>query len=176
MTVPRLRAGRPSASPAKLVRSTPVGLAVRCPDAPRCSQIPNAAGTPPLASHSRRASADGSASMTDGGSCNAHTVNTCPARAAGSSDLRDHAVRLKNNGRRCHRLRRYCKRQGETSNSNQPDHSVPPLTVRSLQPLSVGSPVLMFKQHKLPALVARRLEIDQGIDRLKMAQIAAVRG
>jgi hypothetical protein len=29
-------------------------------------------------------------------------------------------------------------------------------------------------QRKLPALIARRLEIDQGLDRLKMAQIAAV--
>ena len=39
--------------------------------------------------------ADGSAGLANGGSCHAHTVNSCPTSAAGGSDLRDHAVRLK---------------------------------------------------------------------------------
>jgi len=62
-----------------------------------------------LAGHSGRASADGSTGLADGGSCHAHTVNPCPTRAAGGSDFRDHAVRLRNR-RRCHSLCRYCNR------------------------------------------------------------------
>jgi len=58
-----------------------------------------------LASHSDRTPADGSAGLAHGGSCHAHTVNSCPTRAAGGSDLRDHAVRLRNRRRR-HSLRR----------------------------------------------------------------------
>jgi len=48
--------------------------------------------------------------MADGGSCDAHTVNSCPTRAAGSSDFSDHAVGRRSNRRRCHGLRRYCDR------------------------------------------------------------------
>jgi hypothetical protein len=59
------------------------------------------------ASHSGRTSADGSAGVANGGSCHAYTVDPCPTYAAGSSDFRDHVVRLKNNQRRCHGLRRY---------------------------------------------------------------------
>jgi hypothetical protein len=44
-----------------------------------------------------------------------------------SSDLRDHAVRLRKRRER-HCLRRCCDGNGEASNSNQPDHSSPPLT------------------------------------------------
>ena len=53
--------------------------------------------------------ADGSAGLAYGGSCHAHTVNSCPTSAAGGSDLRDHAVRLRNRRRR-HSLCRYCNR------------------------------------------------------------------
>jgi hypothetical protein len=63
-----------------------------------------------LASHSGRASADGSPGVADGGSCHAHTVNSCPTSAAGSSHFRDHAVRLRNNRRWCHSLRGHCNR------------------------------------------------------------------
>ena len=49
-----------------------------------------------LASHPGRASADSSARLAGGGSCHAHTINPRPASAAGGSDLRDHAVRLRN--------------------------------------------------------------------------------
>src|SRR6202043_3707410 len=55
--------------------------------------------------------ADGSAGLAHGGSCHAHTVNSCPTSAAGGSDLRDHAVRLRNR-RRGHSLCRYCNRYG----------------------------------------------------------------
>ena len=61
-----------------------------------------------LASHSRRTPADGSP-LAEGGSCHAHTVNSCPTRAAGSSDFCDHAVRLRNRCW-CHSSRRYCNR------------------------------------------------------------------
>jgi hypothetical protein len=47
-----------------------------------------------LASRPSHASSDGSTSVTDRRPCYAHAVNTCPTRAAGSSDLRDHAVWL----------------------------------------------------------------------------------
>jgi len=60
-----------------------------------------------LASHSSRASADGSTGLADSGSCHAHTVNSCPADTAGSGDLGDHAVRRRNNRRGCHGLCRY---------------------------------------------------------------------
>ena len=41
---------------------------------------------------------------------------------------------------------------------------LPPLTVQSLRPLTAeDGPALLFKQRKLPALVARWLEIDQGL-------------
>jgi hypothetical protein len=62
-----------------------------------------------LASHPGRASADSSARLAGGGSCHAHTINPRPASAAGGSDLRDHAVRLRKRcggqglGRRCNR-------------------------------------------------------------------------
>ncbi len=46
--------------------------------------------------------ADGSAGMADGGSGYAVTINSGPARAAAVSDMRDHAVRLRNwRGRHC---------------------------------------------------------------------------
>src|ERR1700722_10118187 len=51
-----------------------------------------------LASHSGRASADGSPGVADGGSCHAHTINSFPTRAAASSHFRDHAVRLRTIG------------------------------------------------------------------------------
>jgi len=68
-----------------------------------------ARGSISLASHSGRASADGSPRLADGGSCHAYAVNAGPAYAAGGSDLRNHAVWL-NNRRWCHRLRRHCNR------------------------------------------------------------------
>jgi hypothetical protein len=83
-----------------------------------------------LAGHPGCTPADGAAGMTDGGSCHAYPVNPCSAYAASKSDLRDHAVRLRNR-RRCHSLRRCRNRQGEASNSNQPDHSAPPLAAQS---------------------------------------------
>jgi len=123
--------------------------------------------TSALASHSDRTPADGSAGLAHGGSGHAHTVNSCPTGAAGGSDLRDHAVRLRK-WRRRHCLCRYCNRQGEASNSNQPDHhSAPLLTVQSLQLSRHGNgPALVFKQcpYRLTALVARSLDIDQGPD------------
>jgi hypothetical protein len=82
-----------------------------------------------LASHSGRTSTDGSPGLADGGSCHTHTVNSRPAHATGGSDFRDHSVRLRNNRRRCHGLRRCCNQQGEASNSYQPNHSTPPITV-----------------------------------------------
>ena len=45
--------------------------------------------------------------LPDGGSCDAHTANSRPTHAAGRSDFRDHAVRLRNNRRGCHSLRRH---------------------------------------------------------------------
>jgi len=60
-------------------------------------------------------------------------------------------------------LRRCCNQQGEASNSNQPDHSAPPLSAQSLGPVTergwYGSHV---SPYRLQALVARTLEIDQG--------------
>jgi hypothetical protein len=52
--------------------------------------------------------ADGSAGVADGGSGHADTMNSCPARAAAVSDLRDHAVRPRDNLRGRHCLRRRC--------------------------------------------------------------------
>ena len=85
--------------------------------------------TSALAGHSDRTPADGSAGLAHGGSCHAHTVNSCPSSAAGGSDLRDDAVRLRNRRGR-HSLRRCCNRYGEARNSNQPDqHSAPPFPI-----------------------------------------------
>ena len=67
------------------------------------------------------------AGLADGGSGHADTVNHCPTKAAADSDLRDHAVRLRKRRER-HCLRRCCDGNGEASNSNQSDHSAPPLT------------------------------------------------
>ena len=114
---------------------------------------------PALASHSGRTSADGSAGLMDGGSCHAHTVDPCPAHAAGRSDFRDVPSRLKSNRRGGHRLRRYRNRQSEASNCNQPDHSVSPLTALSLRTPQRGIVRHSYSSHKLPALVARRLEM-----------------
>jgi hypothetical protein len=99
-----------------------------------------------LAGHPGCTPADGAAGMTDGGSCHAYPVNPCPTHAASKSDLRDHAVRLRNR-RKCHSLRRCRNRQGEASNSNQPDHSAPPLAAQSpdLSPNGDGA-ALMFKR------------------------------
>ena len=99
-----------------------------------------------LAGHPGCTPADGAAGMTDGGSCHAYPVNPCPTYAASKSDLRDHAVRLRNR-RRCHGLRRCRNRQSEASNSNQPDHSAPPLAAQSpdRSPNGDGA-ALMFKQ------------------------------
>ncbi len=69
-------------------------------------------------------SADGSAGMPDGGSGHADTINSGPTRAAGGSDLRDHAVRLMKRRER-HSLRRCCEGQRK-GNSDQPDHSFLP--------------------------------------------------
>jgi hypothetical protein len=69
-------------------------------------------------------SADGSAGMPDGGSGHADTINSGPTRAAGGSDLRDHAVRLMKRRER-HSLRRCCEGQPR-GNSDQPDHSFLP--------------------------------------------------
>ena len=127
-----------------------------------------------LASHSGRASADGSPGVADGGSCHAHAVHSCPTHAAGGSDFRDHTVRLKNSRRRRHSLRRYCNRKGQASNHNQPNHSAPPLISQLLRPDSGDCPAHMPEQSKIPALVAGRLEIDQGLcadrDRTSVAQ------
>ena len=99
-----------------------------------------------LAGHPGCTPADGAAGMTDGGSCHANPVDACPTYAASKSDLRDHAVRLRNR-RRCHSLRRCRNRQGEASNSNQPDHSAPPLAAQSPDRLPNGDgAALMFKQ------------------------------
>jgi len=77
----------------------------------RCAITPSTGSlkTSALASHSDRTPADGSAGLAHGGSGHAHTVNSCPTSAAGGSDLRDHAVRLRNRRRR-HSLCRYCNR------------------------------------------------------------------
>jgi hypothetical protein len=48
----------------------------------RRSQYRTATEASASASHAGRASADGSAGVANGGSCHAHTVNPCPARAA----------------------------------------------------------------------------------------------
>jgi hypothetical protein len=78
-----------------------------------------------LAGHSAGASADGSAGVADCGSGHAMASTHCPAGAAASSCLRDHAVRLRDRrGRHCLRRRRDC--QDKSSNSNQSDHSCPP--------------------------------------------------
>jgi hypothetical protein len=69
-------------------------------------------------------SADGSAGMPDGGSGHADTINSGSTRAAGGSDLRDHAVRLMKRRER-HSLRRCCEGQPK-GNSDQPDHSFLP--------------------------------------------------
>jgi hypothetical protein len=50
--------------------------------------------TKSLASPPSHTSSDGSTGVTDCRPCYAHAVNTCPTRAAGSSDLCDHAVCL----------------------------------------------------------------------------------
>jgi hypothetical protein len=50
--------------------------------------------TKSLASRPSHTSSDGSTGVTGRRSCYAHAVNTCPTRAAGSSDLRDYAVWL----------------------------------------------------------------------------------
>jgi hypothetical protein len=117
-----------------------------------------------LAGHPGCTPADGAAGVTNSGSCHAHTVNPRPTDAAGKSDLRDHAIRLRNR-RRCHSLRRRCNRSGEASNSNQPNHSAPPLTALSLGPVTelgwCGSHVQATPHYGLRAPVARRLEIYQ---------------
>ena len=74
--------------------------------------------------------ADGSAGLADGGSGHAAASDHGPTRAATGGYLRDHAVRLRNWGGR-HCLRRSCDDQSKASNSNQPNHSAPPLTVQS---------------------------------------------
>ena len=86
------------------------------------------AGRPRLStSHSRSAalhsvpSADGSTRLADGCSGHADTVNPGSPCAAGGSDLRDHAVRLRD-GRGRHGLRRGCEGQGKAGKCNQPDH------------------------------------------------------
>jgi hypothetical protein len=73
-----------------------------------------------------RSIADGSAGMADGGSGHADTINSGPTCAAGGSDLRDHAVRLRDR-RWCYCLRRSCDGQGEASNSKHPEHCFPPV-------------------------------------------------
>ena len=102
--------------------------------------------------------------MADGSPCHAYTVDSCPARAAADSNLRYHVVRL-GKRRRCHTLRRCCNRQGEASNCNQSDHSLLPQPSNHSDLSQHGDgPALVFKKcpYRLPALVARTIEIDQG--------------
>ena len=121
-----------------------------------------ARGSISLASHSGRASADGSPRLADGGSCHAYAVNAGPAYAAGGSDLRNHAVWL-NNRRWCHRLRRYRNRQGEASNGDQLNHFLLPNGYDHLTSSHTwGCPVVVFKQRKAYRRIAGRLAIDQG--------------
>jgi hypothetical protein len=133
----------------------------------RLSPTPTADGLKagPLTGHAGCTPANDPASVAHGGSCHAHSINPCPAHAAGKSGLRDHAFRLRNR-RRCHSLRRCCNQQGEASNSNQPDHSAPPLSAQSLGPVTergwYGSHVSSSPPYRLQAKVARTLEIDQG--------------
>src|SRR5262249_13484773 len=71
-------------------------------------------------------SADHAASVTDGGSGHADTTNSGSTWAASQAHLRDHAVRLrKRRWRYC--LRRSCDGYDKASNSDQSDHSSPPL-------------------------------------------------
>jgi hypothetical protein len=103
-----------------------------------------------LASHPGGASAHGSPGLANGGSCDAHAVYSGSTSAAGGRDFRDHAVWLRN-WRRCHRLRRYCNRQGEASSGDQSNHS--------LLPNSSNHSDLLRKAHGLAhKLTARLLE------------------
>ena len=103
-----------------------------------------------LASHPGGASAHGSPGLANGGSCDAHAVYSGSTSAAGGRDFRDHAVWLRN-WRRCHRLRRYCNRQGEASSGDQSNHS--------LLPNSSDHSDLLRKAHRLAhKLTARLLE------------------
>jgi len=65
--------------------------------------------------------------MTDGGSGHAVASDQCPTCAASEANLRDHAVRLRNRRRR-YCLRRSCDGYDKAGSSNQPDHSILPLT------------------------------------------------
>src|SRR5215469_11703444 len=92
-----------------------------------------------LASHSAGAPADSSAGLADGGSGHAVATDHCPTCAAAEANLCDDAVRLRNRrGRHC--LRRSCDGQGKASNSNQSDHSSPPLFTVGLFNPAVGGP------------------------------------
>ena len=69
--------------------------------------------------------ADGAAGLADGGSGHADTANPGSAGATAESNLRHHAVRLRNR-RRCHGVRRRRDGQGKAGNSDRPDHCFPP--------------------------------------------------
>ena len=63
------------------------------------------------------ASADHSASMADGASGHADTINSGPKRAASQANLREHTVRLRNR-RWCYRVRRSCDGYEKAGGSN----------------------------------------------------------
>ena len=105
--------------------------------------VPVSVVAPPSANAS--GPSDTPASLANGGSGHADTTNSCPARAACVSNLRDYAVRLVN-WRHRHCLCRRCRGQGQGCQSDQSDHW-----------LSPGCPVVIPEADSQPPTCRQKL-------------------
>ena len=97
-----------------------LALEAAAPQADAVSGGVGRVGRASLSLISSNVSADGSAGMSDGGSCHAAASDSRPTWTTSETNLRRHSIRLK--WRERHGLRRRCEGQRKC-NSGQPDHS-----------------------------------------------------